>query len=267
MWPRPPSAPATNVSGRTSHPTLLGLLATGLIDLMMPPVCLSCREPLGSRDALFAQCWAEVDFISTPRCDRLGIALPYAAGDIMVSAAAAARPPRYARARAVGHYRGTLQRLIHGFKFRDHHDVRRLFGCWLHQAGNELFAGADLLVPVPLSRMRLLQRRFNQAAILARELSQRSRLPVRTQGLVRTRWTERQVGLTAEQRRLNVRGAFRVPARELPHIRGRRVILIDDVITTGATAEACTKALQTAGAAEVDVLAVALVSEPLRVTT
>jgi ComF family protein len=261
------SAPETKAPGQTSGQSLLGLLSSGLVDLIMPPVCLSCREPIGTRDALCAQCWDGTDFISTPHCDRLGIALPYATGDIMVSAAAAARPPPYARARAVGHYRGTLQRLVHSFKFRDRHDIRRLFGTWLQQAGQELIAEADLLVPVPLSRLRLLNRRFNQAAILAQEISRRSGLPIRAQGLNRTRRTQRQIGLTAEQRRLNVRGAFRVPTRELPHIRGSRVLLIDDVITTGATAEACTKALKQAGAANVDVLAVALVSEPLRVTT
>ena len=147
----------------------IGLVTARLSDLIMPPVRLSCREPIATRNAHCPQCCGAIGFISAPRCDRLGIARPFTTGTIMESAAAAARSRPYARARAVGHYRGTLQRLVHSFKFRDRLDVGQLFGHWLHQAGGDLIAEADVLVPVPLSRLRLLHRRFNQAAILARK--------------------------------------------------------------------------------------------------
>lgn len=254
------TTPATS-AGRVSK------VGRWLIDLLMPPVCLACQEAIASRDSLCPACWSDVDFIGPPLCDRLGIRLPYATGDVMISAAAAARPPPYARARAVAHYEGSMRNLVHGFKFRDRHEIRRLFGTWLSHAGGELIESGEIIVPVPLARIRLLQRRFNQAAILANELSRITGLPVRTDALRRIRRTRRQLGLTRDQRRDNVRGAFEVPKSEIAFVAGRRVLLIDDVITTGATAEACTNTLLKAGAASVDVLAVAIVADPLRVTT
>ncbi|MCH9806189.1 MAG: ComF family protein [Alphaproteobacteria bacterium] len=253
------------VPSRTTE--LLRSAATWLTDLLTPPVCLACSEPIQSRDALCPGCWSEVDFIRPPLCDKLGIRLPYATGDTMISAAAAARPPAYSRARAVAHYEGTMRKLIHDLKFHDRHDVRRLMGAWLATSGCELIADADVLVPVPLSRTRLLSRRFNQSAILALEVSGLTGLKVRTQGLTRTRRTPTQVGLTRDQRRENVRGAFQVPPKERPQIAGKRVLLIDDIITTGATAEACTKALYSADAANVDIVALAILADPMRITT
>ncbi|MBU1210474.1 MAG: ComF family protein [Alphaproteobacteria bacterium] len=262
--------PALDAARRSSSPPVSGLVASfrnWLTDLLMPPVCLACQEAIASRDALCPDCWRGVDFIGPPLCDRLGIRLPYSTGGIMISAAAAARPPPYARARAVAHYEGAMRKLVHGLKFRDRHEVRSLFGTWLCRAGRDLIEDADVIVPVPLSRSRLLQRRFNQSAILAQEVARITGLPVHTTALHRTRRTQRQVGLSREQRRDNVRGAFEVPRRQLGKIQGRRVLLIDDVITTGATAEACTTTLLKAGATDVDVLAVAIVADPLRITT
>jgi ComF family protein len=160
-----------------------------------------------------------------------------------------------------------MRRLIHGFKYSDRHDVRRLFGNWLEQAGGDLLSDADVIVPVPLNRLRLLRRRFNQAAVLSGELGRLTGIEHIPTALRRVRATPTQVGLTHEQRRQNVRGAFAVGRRELPGITGRRVLLIDDVITTGATVNACAKTLLAAGADDVDVLALALVTEPTRMTT
>jgi ComF family protein len=178
----------------------------------------------------------------------------------MVSAAAAARAPAYDRARAVAHYSGAMRTLVHQFKYSDRHDARSLFGRWLTEAGRELIAGTDVVVPVPLSRWRLLSRRFNQAAILAQELSRNTGVAVDLHALQRARSTPTQVGLTRDQRRRNLAGALRVPKRRSARIEGRNVLLIDDVITTGATVEACARALKRAGAARVDVLALALVT-------
>ncbi len=245
----------------------LGSASSWLTDLLMPPVCLACQEPIQSRDALCPECWGQIDFIRPPLCDKLGIRLPYSTGETMISAAAAARPPLYSRARAVAHYEGAMRKLIHDLKFHDRHDVRRLFGAWLATAGHELIGEADIIIPVPLSRTRLLKRRFNQSAILAHEVSRQSGVPVRTQGLKRSRHTHSQVGLTRDQRRENVRGAFKVPPRESLHIEGKNILLIDDIVTTGATAEACTKALYAAEANNVDVLALAKLADPERLTT
>jgi ComF family protein len=229
-------------------------------DIIVPPCCLVCRAPLGAHHLLCAPCWREVHFIRPPLCDVLGIPLPFDTGEHMVSAGALARPPAYDRARAVAHFSGSMRTLVHQLKYADRHDARSLLGRWLAEAGRELLAGADVVVPVPLTRWRLLSRRFNQAAILAQELSRQTGLAVDPQLLQRTRSTKTQVGLTHDQRRRNVAGAFRVPGSRRGGLHGRNVLLVDDVITTGATAEACARTLKRAGAARVDVLALALVT-------
>lgn len=261
-----------------SSMTRRGLMARGLIsglrhlaaritDAVVPPVCLSCQTLLSMHNSLCPECWRQIDFIRPPLCDRLGLPLPFDIGGRMISAAASAKPPLYQRARAVAIYDGVMRHLIHEFKYHDRHELRRLFGRWLFQAGGELIETADIIVPVPLNRIRLLRRRFNQAAILAGEVGRLSGIEHLPTALRRVRATPTQVGLTHEQRRQNVRGAFAVRARDRVKFRGRRVLLIDDVITTGATAEACTKTLLDAGADGVDVLALALVSAPTQMTT
>jgi ComF family protein len=245
-------------SGRPQ--TALGKTLAAIGDLIVPPCCLVCRAPLGAHHLLCAPCWREVHFIRPPLCDVLGIPLPFDTGERMVSAAAVARPPAYDRARAVAHYSGAMRTLIHQFKYADRHDARALFGRWLAEAGHDLSVGIDVVVPVPLSRLRLLSRRFNQAVILAQELSRQTGLAVDSHLLQRSRFTKTQVGLTHDQRRRNLAGAFRVRRNRQDALKGRNVLLIDDVITTGATVEACARALKRAGAARVDVLALALVT-------
>lgn len=178
----------------------------------------------------------------------------------MISAAAAADPPIYDRARAVAVFDDVIRHLVHGLKYSDRHESRRLLGRWLVEAGRELFAGTDVIVPVPLTRWRLIRRQFNQAAILAREVAGATGIAMQPQALLKSRTTPPQVGLTREQRRENVRGAFTVSERRRHLIEGRNVLLIDDVITTGATVAACARALKAAGAVRVDVLAVGVVT-------
>jgi ComF family protein len=190
----------------------------------------------------------------------IGIPLPFDTGERTVSAAALAHPPAYDRARAVAHFSGTMRTLVHQLKYADRHDARTLLARWMADAGRELLAGADMIVPVPLSRLRLLQRQFNQSALLAGELALQTGVAMRPLLLERIRSTRSQVGMTREQRRRNVAGAFRVLAGQRAALRGRNVLLIDDVVTTGATVNACARALRRAGAARVDVLALALVT-------
>jgi len=236
-------------------------LARAAADLAMPPLCLSCHVPLAVHDALCADCWRQIDFLRPPLCDRLGVPLPYDIGERAVSAAAIADPPAYDRARAVAAYNGIMRRLVHDLKYRDHHDAKRLFGRWLVDAGAELLDDADLLVPVPLYRLRLIGRRFNQSAILASEVSRRTGVATAPRLLVRTRRTRTQVGLSRQQREANVRGAFDIVPEGRSRVEARRIVLVDDIITTGATVDACVKALRQAGASRVDVLALALALE------
>lgn len=232
-----------------------------LSDLVFPPVCLSCRSALAAHDALCPRCWSKIDFIRPPLCDRLGLPLPYDTGGTMISAAAAADPPDYDRARAVAHFTGVMRELVHDFKFADWHVARKLLSRLLAEAAGGVLEDADVVVPVPLSRRRLMARGFNQSALLAQDLARLSGCVYEPFALVRTRATPRQVGLTRAERKLNVRGAFAVPLRGQTLVAGRKVLLVDDVITTGATCGAAARALKRAGAARVDVVALALVTD------
>jgi ComF family protein len=239
----------------------LGLMLASLADLLLPPVCICCRRRIEGHGLLCGDCWGEIDFIAPPVCARLGVPLPYETSEPCLSAAAIANPPRYDRARAVARYASTMRHLIQSFKYRDRHEGLPLFGRWLASAGKELLADAELIVPVPLYRARLWSRRFNQSAMLAHEVGKLAGVPVDCFLLARVKRTDSQVGLTAAERRRNVAGAFRV-RRDRAKVRGKRILLIDDVITTGATAEACARTLKHAGAANVDVLALARAVDP-----
>lgn len=249
-----PSAAA----GRVRFKARLRRTWSSLSDLVLPPVCLSCHVPMTAHDTLCATCWSGIDFIRPPLCDRLGIPLPFATGDVSISAAASAAPPAYDQARAAAQYSGLMRRLIHELKFHDRDDLTRLLGGWLVDAGRDILPAADLIVPIPLSRSRLLRRRFNQAARLGGEVSRRTGVPADPLSLVRVRSTPSQVGLSRRDREENVRGAFAVREDRRGRIEGRRIVLIDDVVTTGATVSAATRALRRAGADHVAVLSLAL---------
>ena len=236
-------------------------VASGALRIVMPPLCASCGSAVAGEDSLCTACWRELHMIDRPFCERLGIPLAYDPGGEPISPAALADPPPYGRARAVCLYGDTARTLVHGLKFHDRHDMAALMSRMMARAGAELLCEADLVCPVPLHRMRLWRRRFNQSAMLAGEvgrLSDRANIP---DLLLRVRATRQQIGLTHDQRRRNVAGAFQVNPAHLSLVRGARIVLIDDVFTTGATAEACVAALLRAGAAQVDVLTFARVAE------
>lgn len=267
MEPHDPLNATVTASARTAPAraqwglALLRRVTASLSDLILPPSCVACQSRLAGHDTLCPSCWRQIDFIRPPLCDRLGIPLPYDTGGAMISAAAVAHPPDFARARAVALYNGLMRDLIHDLKYRDAHHARRLFGRWLLEAGYELIADCDIIAAVPLARRRMLMRRFNQSQILANEVARLSRRPVAPMALVRTRTTRSQVGLSRSERERNVSGAFAVRPGQAARITGKRVLLIDDVITTGATASAAARVLHRAGAASVDVLALAIAGD------
>jgi ComF family protein len=240
---------------------LLRNLAARFADLILPPSCVACQSRVAGHDTLCPSCWRQIDFIQPPLCDRLGIPLPYDTGGQMISAAAVAHPPDFARARATALYSGLMRDLIHDLKYRDVHHARRLFGRWIVQSGQELIDDCDVIVAIPLARRRMLLRRFNQSQILANEVARLTGKRVAPLALVRTRATRSQVGLSRGERERNVSGAFAVRSGHVNQIAGKAVLLIDDVITTGATASAAARVLMKAGASRVDVLALAIAGD------
>lgn len=235
--------------------------ATTVLDVLLPPRCLGCGAIVGDRASLCPGCWSRLAFIEAPLCRACGYPLPHALPEAPICAACAAAPPLYERARAALRYDEGSRRLILAFKHADRTDISRAFGGWMARAGAPLLAEADLVAPVPLHRWRLLRRGYNQAAILARSL----RHAAHTWRLVpdlleRRRRTASQQGLSGEARLANVtRTAFRVHPRHRARVTGARILLVDDVLTTGATAAACASVLLSAGAAAVDLLTLARV--------
>lgn len=235
-------------------------VASRVLDLVLPPVCMACRAPVASPHGLCAACWSRLRPIERPYCERLGIPFGFDLGEGALSAEAIADPPVFDRARAAVLYEDVAREIVQGLKYHDRTELGRLVGRMTARAGREILADAELIVPLPLHRRRLWSRRFNQAAIIALEVGRIAGRPVETAALERIRATRPQVGLSERERAENVRGAFRVAPAGRPAIEGRRVVLVDDVLTTGATVGAATRALRRAGAARVDVLTFARVA-------
>ena len=230
-----------------------------LVHTILPPTCLACRKPSGATGGLCAKCWQGAGFIERPYCERLGTPFPFDSGASLISPAAFAEPPAYDRARAAMRFGDVARDLVHLLKYGDRLDLIKPFGNWMTRSGAELLAEADALIPVPLHWTRLFQRRFNQSAELARAISRQTKVPVIDDALIRVRATPPQVGLARDERAKNVHGAFSVEAGAKPKLRKLRIVLIDDVLTTGATANACARMLRRAGASHIDVLTLARV--------
>jgi ComF family protein len=238
----------------------LASLARALLDFVYPPTCLACRAAIGETGALCPRCWREMRFIERPFCERLGTPFEQDLGPGLISPQAIADPPAYGRARAAARFEdGPARRLVHRLKYSDRIELAKPLGRWMARAGVDILAEADVLAPVPLHPLRLLTRRFNQAAALAAIVGQEAGKPCDLSLLARVKATKAQVGLSRAQRADNVQGAFRVPAGAESRVRGRRIVLVDDVLTSSATANAAARALLRAGAASVDVLVFARV--------
>ena len=239
-----------------------------LLDLVLPPRCLSCGTEVGVAGALCPTCWQGIRFITAPHCARCGLPFDYdPTGDgatTLVCGACLARPPPFDRCRSVFAYDDASRSLVLGFKHGDRTDCAPAFAQWLGRAGAALLAESDVIIaPVPLHRWRLLRRRYNQSAMLALALG---RLTARTtipDLLIRRRATPSQGGLTAKGRARNVQGAFTLNPRWQDRVEGARIVLIDDVFTTGATVGECARTLRRSGARTVDVLTLSRVVRPV----
>jgi ComF family protein len=238
--------------GAWSHAAKLAL------DIALPTLCVACREPVDG-EGVCAKCWAKLAFIAPPFCPRLGIPFVYDPGPDMLSMEAISDPPAYARARAAVRYDDVAKTLVHALKYQDRTDLAPAMGRWMARAGRELLDEADMVVPVPLHWRRGWSRRYNQSGALARVIERQSGVKLQSEALRRVRPTQQQIGLNRSQRASNVQGAFKVAADRQSLVQGRRVVLVDDVLTSGATVDACARALLRAKAAQVDVLVFARV--------
>lgn len=236
-------------------------LQTGrrLFDLVLPPRCKQCGALVVADDALCADCWRALTFLGPPWCACCGRPFEYDVGPDALCGACIADPPRYGRARAALAYDDASRELILRFKHGGDESLARLFARWMAAAGSELVQAEPLVLPVPLHPWRRIRRGFNQSAVLAAGLARASGLSWDAHSLVRTRPTPSQGGLGKSARRENVRAAFAVRKERRERVGNRHILLVDDVWTSGATAEACIRACRKAGAARVDLLTLARV--------
>lgn len=235
--------------------TALALPRTGLralVDLVLPARCPGCGCIVPGDLQYCATCWDGLRFITAPLCDCCGLPFEFDLGPAARCGACLATPPKYTKARAAMAYADTGRIVLLNFKNRDREHLARVMAAAMLRAGVELLDDDPLLVPVPLHRWRLLRRGFNQSALLAGRIAKARGLDVAVDALLRVRATPRSRGMSRSRRAANVRGVFKVARPEM--VRGRNIVLIDDVMTTGATAEACARLLLRKGARRVHIL-------------
>jgi len=230
-----------------------------VLDVVLPPRCLKCGTTVDAVGALCADCWPAIAFLASPQCAACGLPFEFDLGPDALCGACAGERPAFERARAAFRYDEGSKDLILRFKHADRTDSSPAFARWMARAGAALLTDADLIAPVPLHWLRLFMRRYNQAALLASALGDLAGKPAVNDLLLRRRRTPSQGGLGALARRRNVAGAFAVDSRRRMLLQDKRVLLVDDVLTTGATVSACASVLLRAGAGAVDVLTLARV--------
>jgi len=233
--------------------------ASWLLDAVLPPRCLKCGEIVADAGSLCGKCWQALRFLGNPCCACCGLPFEFEMGENSLCAGCIADRPLYNRARAALVYDDASRDLILRFKHADRIDGAATFAGWMARAGAAMVDSADIITAVPLHRWRLVRRRYNQAAILANAIGgQRGKLVI-PDLLVRRRATPSQGHLGPSQRQRNVAGAFALHSGRTQVVAGARILLIDDVLTTGATAESCVRTLRSAGATAVDLLVLARV--------
>jgi ComF family protein len=238
----------------SSAARILTTFRKAALDAVFPAGCVNCADPIDIPGNLCATCWPQMTYISAPFCETCGFPFEFDRDDALICGSCIQRPPVYSKARAVLKYDDSSRDMILGYKHSDQTNRAPTFAIWMYRAGFKLVNECDIICPVPLHSRRLIQRRFNQSALLAQQLAKLSKKPVSPDMLLRTRPTRSQGGLSAAARHRNVQGVFQLnpPRRYL--VEKARILLIDDVLTTGATVEACCTQLLRAGAAEVNVL-------------
>ncbi len=232
------------------------------LDSVLPPRCLACGAVVAGEGALCPPCWGRLAFIGLPHCACCGLPFAFEVAADSLCGECLRAEPSFDRARSALRYDDASRALVLAFKHGDGTHAAPAFARWMVQAAGEMLRDADLVVPVPLHRWRLFRRRYNQAALLARSLAVQAGKPVAAGLLLRRRRTPSQGGLSRTGRIANVRGAFAVSDKESTRLRDRSVLLVDDVMTTGATVGECARILRRAGAARVDVATLARVVRP-----
>ncbi|WP_424930145.1 ComF family protein [Amaricoccus tamworthensis] len=234
--------------------TLKSAMINSVVNTIFPPRCLACSESTDAPHGLCPDCWKDTHFISGDTCCKCGVPLVGEAGEDDTCETCQRHPPAWNRGAAALLYNGAGRRMVLALKHGDRLDTVRPLARWMALAGDGVIDRSDMIAPVPLHWRRLLKRRYNQSAELARALSRISGKEARTQLLMRKRFTTPQEKMDRTARAENQSGAFAVNPKELERLQGKAVLIVDDVLTSGSTLSGCAETLLAAGAAEVNVL-------------
>jgi len=228
-----------------------------LVGSLFPAVCVACRTLVGSHGSLCSECWKQIYFISEPFCYVCGLPFDYSLGKSALCGTCLKQKPSYTQARALFTYNEFSKNPILSLKYHDRTQLAPVFGAWLRRLALPYQPKVAAILPVPLHYSRLVKRRYNQAALLADTVGESLNITVMNNALLRSKKTPPQAGLSKRQREANMRGAFMVSPAKKPLLKGKSVILVDDVMTTGATLEACARCLHDAGVVDVFVITIA----------
>lgn len=226
-------------------------------DQLWPPTCAACDTPTQNTGGVCLDCWEALTFLAAPQCACCGIPFPFDLGPRALCGECTRARPAFDRARAAFVYDDVSRSMILAFKHADRTDLTGVLAGWMHRPAVPLLRDADIVVPVPLHWKRMLSRRYNQAALLANRLARGHGVRIMPDLVRRKKQTGTQGGKSASARRRNVQGAFSVPQKFRARIRDKRILVVDDVMTTGATVDAVARTLLRAGAGAVDVITIA----------
>ena len=230
-----------------------------IIDIFLPPYCLKCHKILTATDSLCPECFHKIQFISAPYCPHCGVPLSSERKQgLLCAGCSQEKEPLFRMNRAGIYYDKESRPLILDFKFRDKTENAPLLAKWMVLGGRDIFqAGVDVIIPIPLHYTRMIKRRYNQSVLLAKELTKITGIANDFQSVIRHRKTKPQVDFSGKERIYNVKNAFCVKYPQ--NLQNKRVLLIDDVMTTGSTLRECAKVIKAAGAKSIDSLTIARV--------
>lgn len=234
--------------------SILSKFLERLLTILYPPLCFGCKQRVSACGTICPECWRGLQFITKPYCPVMGIPFVCDMGDGFLSGEALKNSYPFSRVRSAIVHKGVAQALVTRLKYGDRVELASFMANWMISAGREIIDDCDFIISVPLHFRRFLKRRYNQSAELARYIAGAQKKNFKPGWLVRCRHTRPQVNLSARERKLNVLNAFEVPDKVKKYLKGRSILLIDDVFTTGATATAAATTLKRAGARQVDVL-------------
>jgi ComF family protein len=239
---------------------LLGLAFKGIkaaTDYLLPYSCISCTNLTQEQDGFCHRCWAKINFIGASLCNICGRAFDINIEELISTCGACLiKKPQYDSARSLMHYDGISKKILHDLKYHDKTSLAKVFSKMIFHKYSLWFDDCDVVVPIPMHKIKRLFRRYNQAQVIAHNIANFLQKPMISNCLMKTKWTKSQTSLTKQQRMTNLEGSFSINNNNA--ILQKNILLVDDVLTTGSTVNLCAKILKNHGAKQVKVITIAI---------